>query len=61
MDKVQGSETNRARVGARVAFKRILVFAVVLGLVAVVVGWYLQRGNAQTAAFRTPGLGQGFP
>jgi len=59
MDKVQGSETNRARVGARVAFKRILVFAVVLGLVAVVVGWYLQRGNAQTAAFRTDQVTRG--
>ena len=59
MDKVQGSETNRARVGARVAFKRILVFAAVLGLVAVVVGWYLQRGNAQTAAFRTDQVTRG--
>jgi HlyD family secretion protein len=59
MDKAQGSETNRARVGARSAFKRILVFAVVLGFIAVVVGWYLQRGNAQTETFRTDQVNRG--
>jgi HlyD family secretion protein len=40
-------------------FKRILVVAVVLGLIAGVVGWYLQRGNAQTATFRTDQVTRG--
>jgi HlyD family secretion protein len=48
-----------ARGGARNSFKRVIVIAVVLGLVAGVVGWYLQRGNAQTATFRTDQVTRG--
>jgi HlyD family secretion protein len=59
MNTEQGPETKVARVGARVPLKKILVVAVVLGLVAVVVGWYLQRGNAQTATFRTDQVTRG--
>ena len=51
MNTEQEPETKVARVGARFAFKRILVFAVVLGLVAVVVGWYLQRGKRRSSLF----------
>jgi HlyD family secretion protein len=59
MNTDQGSETKVARVGARVPLKKILVVAVVLGLIAVVAGWYLQRGNAQTATFRTDQVTRG--
>jgi len=48
-----------ARTRAVGPFKRILVVAVVLGLIAGVVGWYLQRGNAQTATFRTDQVTRG--
>jgi HlyD family secretion protein len=59
MNTEQGPETKVARVGARVPLKKILVVAVVLGLVAAVAGWYLQRGNALTAAFRTDRVTRG--
>jgi HlyD family secretion protein len=59
MNTDQGPETTVARVGARVPLKKILVVAVVLGLVAVVAGWYLQRGNAQTAFYRTDQVTRG--
>jgi HlyD family secretion protein len=67
MNTEQGPENNMARAGAldhssggrKQLVKRILTFAVLLGLVAVVVGWYLQRGNAQTATFRTAQVTRG--
>jgi len=67
MNKEQGSETRLAGNGAlepslgrrKRLIKRILVLAVVLGLVAGVAGWYLQRGNAQTATFRTDQVTRG--
>jgi HlyD family secretion protein len=67
MNTDQGPETNMARAGAadrssgrgKQMIKRILVFAVILGLVAGVVGWYLQRGSAQTPSFRTDQVTRG--
>ena len=67
MNKEQGPETDMARAGAedpllgrrKRLIKRILVAAVVLGLVAGVVGWYLQRGKGQTASYRTDQVTRG--
>jgi HlyD family secretion protein len=67
MNTDQGPETNMARAGTvdrspgrrKQMIKRILLFALILGLVAGVVGWYLQRGSAQTAAFRTDQVTRG--
>jgi HlyD family secretion protein len=61
MNIEQGPETDMARAGAldstsgrpKRLIKRILVAAVVLGLAALGITWYLQRGNAQTASYRT--------
>ena len=39
--------------------KRILVAAVVLGFVVLAITWYLQRGNAQTASYRTDQVTRG--
>jgi HlyD family secretion protein len=39
--------------------KRILIFAVLVGLIAGVVGWYMQRGNAQTDSYRTDQVTRG--
>ena len=59
MNTEQGPETNTARVGARDPLKRILVVVVVLGLAALVASWYLQRGSAQTASYRTDPVTRG--
>jgi HlyD family secretion protein len=59
MNTAQGHETPMARGGARNTFKRIIIIVVVLGLIAGVVGWYLQRGNAQTETFRTDQVTRG--
>ena len=39
--------------------KRLLVAVVVLGIVALAITWYLQRGNAQTASYRTEQVTRG--
>jgi HlyD family secretion protein len=67
MTTEQGPETDTARAGAvdpslgrrKRLIKRILAAAVVLGLAVGVVGWYLQRGNAQTASYRTDQVTRG--
>jgi HlyD family secretion protein len=67
MNTEQGPETNTARAGAvnpssgrrKQLIKRILIVAVVLGLGAGVVGWYLQRENPQTASYRTDRVTRG--
>ena len=67
MNTEQGPEAHAARAGAvdpssgrrRQLIKRIVVLAVVLGLAAGVAGWYLQRGDAQTATFRTDQVTRG--
>ena len=59
MNTEQGPVTPMARTRAVGPFKRILVVAVVLGLIAGVVGWYLQRGDAQIATFRTDQVTRG--
>ena len=67
MNTDQGPETNMAWAGEvdrssgrrKQMIKRILVFAVILGLVASVAGWYLQRGSAQTPSFRTDQVTRG--
>jgi len=39
--------------------RKILVAAVVLGIIALAIAWYLRRGNAQTASFRTDQVTRG--
>jgi HlyD family secretion protein len=65
MNTEQVTETDTARAADRPSsrpkrlIKRILVAAVVLGLVALAVTWYFKRGNAQTATFRTDQVTRG--
>jgi HlyD family secretion protein len=67
MNKEQTSEAHMTRAGAGDApldrrknlIKRTVTVAALLVLIAAIVGWYLQRGNAQTATFRTEQVTRG--
>ena len=67
MNREQTPETGMARAGAahptsgrpRRLIKRIVAAAVVLGCVALGITWYFQRGNAQTASYRTDQVTRG--
>jgi HlyD family secretion protein len=64
---IEGPETDTARAGAvdstsgrpKHLIKRILVATVLLGFAALGITWYLQRGNAQTASYRTDQVTRG--